>query len=95
MEKNEFELNFMYAGGAMGWGNGHPWHKLLGLKFPYFPIITRSEPETKKIGQNDPMYKVVYTKVKDLNIFIPLTIFELVEHKKRYHMYKSSLKYKK
>lgn len=43
-------IDFIYAGGAMGWGNGHPWHKLFGFKFPDFPIITKTLTRFRKSG---------------------------------------------
>jgi hypothetical protein len=40
------------------------------------------------------LYKVVYKKVKKLNIYVPLTIYEITDHKKRFHLYKKVLKHK-
>lgn len=57
-EIKPYYVDFMYAGGAMGWGKGHLWHKLLGLKFPDFPIITKTMTLSEKIGYP---YAVVIT----------------------------------
>ena len=37
------------------------------------------------------LYKLVYTKHDKLNIFIPLTIVKVTEHKKKLRLYKRSL----
>lgn len=39
-------------------------------------------------------YKVIYTKIKKYNIYVPVTIYEL-DHKKAYRMYLRILKNKK
>lgn len=44
------DINFTYAGGSMGWGYGHFWHKLFNLKFPNFPIITKTVTLRSKRG---------------------------------------------
>jgi len=40
---------------------------------------------------DEKMYKVIYKKIKTLNIYVPLTIYELDEHKKRYRYYMKSI----
>ena len=41
------------------------------------------------------MYKIVYIKIKKLNIYIPLTIYEIADHKRKYRMYRNILRNKK
>lgn len=41
------------------------------------------------------IYKVIYTWITDLGIYVPLTIYEITDHKRKYRMYLSVLKYKK
>ncbi len=41
------------------------------------------------------VYKVIYTRDKYSKLFIPLTIYPVVEHKKKYNIYKKVLKNKK
>ena len=43
-------MNYFYAAGSMGLGDGYFWHKFLGFKFPPFPIITKTITLKPKIG---------------------------------------------
>lgn len=43
-------VNFYYAAGAMGWGNGRWWHRYLRL--PDFPIITKTITHKPKTGRS-------------------------------------------
>lgn len=40
------------------------------------------------------MYKVVYIKIKELNIWAPLTLYEIVPHKKKFRQYQKLLENK-
>ena len=44
--------------------------------------------------KEEKIYKIVYKKINKYNIYVPLTIFEIVDHKKKYRMYRRKLKYK-
>lgn len=44
------ESQFYYAAGSMGYGDGWLWHRLLGLKFPKFPITTKTITLRKRMG---------------------------------------------
>jgi len=40
---------------------------------------------------DEKMYKLVYKKINTYNIYVPLTIFELTNHKRRYRYYMKSI----
>ncbi len=44
---------------------------------------------------DEKMYKVIYKKINVYNIYVPLTIFELDDHKKRYRYYIKSINNRK
>jgi tRNA(His) 5'-end guanylyltransferase len=50
---------------------------------------------TGNYAKGTKMYKIIYTKINDLNIFVPLTIYEVIDHKKRYDIYIKILDNKK
>jgi len=45
--------------------------------------------------KDETMVAIVYIKVEKLNIYIPLTLYEITEHKAKYRMYFKAAKIKK
>lgn len=40
------------------------------------------------------VYKIIYMKIRELDIYVPLTIYEIIDHKKKFRLAKSVLKNK-
>lgn len=43
------------------------------------------------VSDGEKMYKVIYKKINSLNIYVPLTIFELDKHNSRYRYFMKSI----
>lgn len=72
----------------------HYWHGwILNLKglFLYYDTDGRMIRLIGDYIKDEILYKIVYTKHKKLNIFIPLTIVKVTEQKKKLRLYKRAL----
>jgi len=79
------------------WAN---WVEVLRGNFVYFRDgkYTKNKKMCRAIGDyiKDPViYMIVYVKIEDLDIFVPLTIYDIKEHKQKYIIYRWILQNKR